>query len=34
MNGKISACSKDEKTVFEVIFPISQYDDEAKAKMK
>lgn len=34
MNGKISAYSRNEKTIFEVEFPISKYGDEVKAKMK
>lgn len=34
MRGKISACSAGNKTIFEVQFPISQYGDDVKVKMK
>lgn len=34
MKGTISAGSDGDKTVFTVTFPISAYDDDAKAKMK
>lgn len=34
MRGKISACSERNKTIFEVQFPISQYGDDVKVKMK
>ena len=34
MNGKIIAYSKENKTTFEVRFPIAKYGDVAKEKMK
>ena len=34
MNGKIFTYNDGEKTIFQVQFPIAEYDDDAKAKMK
>ena len=34
MNGRISAYSKDGITTFEVAFPIAEYGDDVKEKMK